>query len=104
MHDLTRIEIWRDPKIGADEWSAAALSAGLALIDHQSGVNPRTGETIRIATPHGASWSGSNDDSEYFFRFVAGRISVEWADEDCRRKAGELASSLGAQLTVSEVD
>lgn len=104
MLNLVQIEIWRDPPISPEEWTVAAESAGLDLIDHRSGVNPRTGESMRIVTPHGASWSGSNEDGEYFFAFVRGRIIIDWADADCRRKAEELAASLRAQLRVSEAD
>lgn len=104
MEQFMHAEIHREQPITADEWRSVALDAGLEVIEYLPGCNPRTGQPMNVPAPHTARWENHPKERQYYFRYRAGHIAVDWADEDCAQKAVELASLLGAQVRIKNAD
>jgi hypothetical protein len=105
MPDLVHIEIRREPAITPDEWKAAlSTSPDMRLVHSLHGVDPRTGVPIEASAPNTGEWTGHPDDIPYHFRFRAGHIEVQWADDHCERKARDLAAALEAAVSVRQGD
>ena len=103
---ITRGESWADSKehpIPLDEWGDLVdKDPDLESQEHVEATNPQTGEVIRMDTPGGAVWADPESETEAFFGYRSGKISVKNPDEQTVAKMKQIASQLAARVLGDE--
>jgi len=88
--------------ISAGDWrTVVRADASLRLIDHVDGVNPKTGESMRIPVEDHAVWLAHPSGIQYRFEYRKGAIIISSADRCVLEKARSIATLLGAHVTVT---
>lgn len=96
------ITLSRKPSVEATEWKTLIEnSLDLTPTDTIPRMNLATSEIMHIPMPGSAVWTGHPAGTPFHFMMENNKIIVGAADHFVKRKAGEIAVSLGAEMTCS---
>lgn len=99
---MYHITLTRNPALDQKEWkSLIERSSDLTLTDSLPRLNHQTQQVTEIPMPGTAVWTGHPAGAPFHFIMENGKIMVGAADHFVKRKAGEIATSLGAEMTCS---